>query len=406
MKNVAGDSTRAVLASLATIIGGALLNQAAHGALQVYVPLQMLAAGMAPVWIGLVTSAFAGGFFAGCHLASKLLSRLGHVRAFAVCASLQAVLTMALLLTERPAVWLVIRFAMGVAGACIAVTYESWINDRTPLAMRGRIFGLYNVLNRLSQLSGQLACAVLASALLVAAGASALFVVLGSVFILSLLPVGLTRSASPTPPEIHRPPMRALWQSAPVAVATAFHSGMAGTVLIGILPVYAQAQGMAVGPAALLAVAAQAGCLLTQWPLGEACDRSDSAHVIGLAAAVACIAALSILALHAWPGTPAASAVPLLAIAALLGGAVLPTYALSFTHASQKLSPGASTVGLSSGLLTSWSAGSIAGPVLATAAMQHWGAAALAFYLALPALMLAIFARSHRRSASAARQAR
>ena len=23
-----------------------------------------------------------------------------------------------------------------VAGACIAVTYESWINDRTPLAMR------------------------------------------------------------------------------------------------------------------------------------------------------------------------------------------------------------------------------------------------------------------------------
>ncbi|RYX92334.1 MAG: MFS transporter [Comamonadaceae bacterium] len=392
--------TAALLASLAAIIGGALLNQAAHGALQVYVPLQMVAAGTAPVWIGVVTSAFAAGFLAGCFLASKLLGRLGHVRAFAWCAASQGLLTLALLLTERPEAWLALRFAMGVAGACIAVTYESWINDRTPLAMRGRIFGLYNVLNRLSQLAGQLACALLAAALLAAAGASALFVVLGAVFALSLVPVGLTRSASPLPPAIRRPPMRALWRKAPVAVATAFHSGMAGTVLISILPVYAQSQGMAVRAAALLAVAAQAGCLMTQWPLGEACDRRDSARVIGAAASVACIAAVALYALSQAGATTWA----LPAIAAVMGGAILPTYALSFTHASQQESPGTSTVGLSSGLLTSWSAGSIAGPVLATFAMQHWGPAALALYLAFAAMLLAMFACRHRRQPGTTRQ--
>lgn len=380
-EGTSASGTMSALASLAAIIGAALFNQSAHGSLQLYLPLHMLAAGSATVWIGAVSSAFAAGFLFGCFMAVRLVRQIGHIRTFSICAVSQATFTLALWLAPSPAAWSGIRFLMGIAGACVAVVYESWINERTAPAFRGHVFGLYNVLNRLSQIGGQLA-----SAWLTLAGSFAAFGLIGLLFAISLVPVGLTRAVALTPPGVAWLPMRQIWRASPLGLAAALHAGLVGGVLIAMMPVYAQAQGFDAKTAALLAAAAQAGCLLTQWPLGAAVDRHGGLRVIGACAAVSASASLGLLA---WQPGPS-MAPGLSALAALLGGTVLPMYALSLTHASQFaiVGKGQGAVGLSSALLASWSAGSVVGPVVVALAMSFWGPSALAFCLALSSALL------------------
>lgn len=371
-------ATRSALAPVAAVVAAALVNQAANGALQVHLPLRMHAAGLAMPWIGAVASAFAAGFLVGCFVASHLLRRLGHVRAFTLCASLQAGCTLALIAGDDPLQWTVLRFLTGAAGACVAVVYESWINARTPAALRGRVFGLYNVLNRLSQLGGQGAAAALALA-----GATVPVLFLGALFALSLLPLRPVRLDAPsTVASLHAagwPPLRQLARIAPVGLWAACHAGLVGGLLVAMLPVYGRAVGLEAGAAAWMAASPQAGCLLTQWALGSLADRRGALPAIGLAAAGTGAAALT---MHAWPAGPVAP-IALALLAGVLGASVLPGYALSLTHAAQRLSgSGLDAIDLSAGLLASWSVGSIVGPVAVAWAMQRWGA------IALPAVVL------------------
>ncbi|RYZ10630.1 MAG: MFS transporter [Comamonadaceae bacterium] len=371
-------ATRSALMPVAAVVAAALVNQAANGALQVHLPLRMHAAGVAMPWIGAVASAFAAGFLLGCFAAAHLLRRLGQVRTFALGASLQAGLTLALLAGDDPLLWTILRFLTGAAGACVAVVYESWINARTPAALRGRVFGLYNVLNRLSQLGGQGAAAALALA-----GATVPVLFFGALFALSLLPLRPVRLHAPAGSAGLRaagwPPLHRLARVAPVGLWAACHAGLVGSLLVAMLPVYGRAAGLDAAAAAWMAVAPQAGCLLTQWALGSVADRHGALRAIGLAAAGACVAAM---AMQAWPPGPAAP-LALALLAGVLGASVLPGYALSLTHAAQRLSgSGLDAVDLSAGLLASWSIGSIVGPVAVAWAMQRWGA------IALPAVVL------------------
>jgi MFS family permease len=355
--------------SLAAIVSGAMILQLANSALHIIVPLQLALAGRPATLIGLVASGYAAGFLLGCFIAPVLARRVGHIRAFAIVAALQAILSLSFVLIGSPESWVVLRFIMGAAGAGIAIITESWINDRTPQSHRGRIFGLYNVLNRLALITGQIVPT------LAAIPAATAYVLASALFSLSLVPVSMTVTRSPTPPQIVTLRVRQLWSGSPISVIGCLYVGLVASALVNIVPVFGVAVHLDEGAVGMLTASVQVGSLVLQWPLGYLSDRMDRRRVMLAAGAVSAVASMA-LAFAGWTG-----ALRLTLAFALIGGTSLPIYALSVAHAFDKLGRD-SAVALSSSLLFTWAAGSIAGPILVTGMMQALGAPGFVFYIA------------------------
>ena len=85
------------VAALGAIVSGALILQIASTIVNTVVPLKMALEQKAPLLIGLVGSAYSVGFLAGCFVIPTFIRRVGHIRAFAVFAALQAVFTLSLI---------------------------------------------------------------------------------------------------------------------------------------------------------------------------------------------------------------------------------------------------------------------------------------------------------------------
>ncbi len=93
----------------------------------------------------------------------------------------------------------------------------------------------------------------------------------------------------------------------------------------------------------------------------------------------------------------------MLGLAFLFGGFAFPIYALSIAHANDLVEPG-DRISVSSGLLLIFGLGAVAGPVIASAAMEVAGHQALFFFTAAIHIATAAFAfyRTTRRVVPAA----
>jgi MFS family permease len=163
-------STRRTIWQLGAILTGAFILQIAGAALALAVPLRMALDGRPAALIGLAGSASAIGFIVGCLGAGMLVRPIGHIRAFAVLAAVQSIVTLLFALTSDPWLWIALRLVNGVVNAAQFVIVESWVIDRTPETLRGRMMSIYVVCSRAAPPR-----ALRALPLLIRGGASQLF---------------------------------------------------------------------------------------------------------------------------------------------------------------------------------------------------------------------------------------
>lgn len=368
------------VAALGAIVAGALVLQIAGTVLNMLVPLSLALAQQSPLLIGLVGSAYSVGFLWGCFKLPPLIRRIGHIRAFAVFASLQTMSTISIALLPAE-LWIVPRLVMGLAAAGHGICIESWISGQAHPSQRGRIFGLYQILNRIALIASQLAVGYAAirmeSMLLLAAMA----------FSTALIPVCLTRARGPDSSEAVTLKLRLLWTQAPAAVIGCLYVGLMGGPLVNVAPAYGILIGLDQKAATLLTASVQIGALLLQWPIGLVADRLDS-RIIMLAAAGTVIAALVALGISLHLG--ALHLTGLLVLFAIVGAGSIPLYTVAVTHAFVRLKD-EQPVGLSAGLLFLWGVGSTIGPLASSAAMQAVGPQGLPIYFAVLSVGLCIF---------------
>ncbi len=365
--------------ALTPIITGALILQVAGTALHTYVPLYMALAEHAPVMIGLVGASYSAGFLVGCFTIPALIRRVGHIRAFAVFAAVQAALAVSLALTPVD-FWGVSRFVMGVAAAGHIVCIESWIGGQVEPARRGRVFGLYQTMNRLVLILSQVAVGYLALRM------ESMFMLVSVAFSLALIPVALTKARSPDTPPLVSVNLGALWRDAPTAVGGCLYVGLVSGALTYVAPAYGIMIGLGRADAILLAAASQFGALVMQWPMGLFADRVDTRNIMLTAVGLACAASAAML----WAVHDAGPYLQWLMIALfmLVGAGSMPIYSVSVIHAYRHIGRD-QAVSLSAGLLFLWAAGASAGPLLASALMQFMGPNGLLTYiLGLSVLML------------------
>ena len=117
----------------------------AAGLLTTYLGLRLTALDVAKVWIGGMMSAYYLGLVLGSKIGHRLISRVGHIRAFVASAGVVTASALGHALVDNLWVWLALRLIVGICMMCQYMVLESWLNEQADAKNRGTIFASYMI---------------------------------------------------------------------------------------------------------------------------------------------------------------------------------------------------------------------------------------------------------------------
>lgn len=378
---------RNLLPLSALLLGSAFLLFAG-GVNALILPVRGEAEGFTALSLGLLGTGWAVGYIAGCMRTPLLVSRVGHIRAFGAMCALAAIAVLLSLVIVSPWAWIPVRAISGFCFAGAAMIVESWLSEQADPGSRGRVFGVYTMVNLAASTAGQMVLT------LGDAQGFFFFVLAAMVYCLALLPTAVSASSSPRPLTVVSLDLPALWANSPIAVFAVLMVGVSNAAFGTLAAVYGARIGLSIGDIALFAsVPILAGAAM-QIPVGYASDRMDRRLVLIVTAAVALLADLLFLGLA--PTAPAG----VISLSALFGAAVFSMYPVIVAHANDHAAPGAA-IQVSGGLLLIYGIGSIAGPLMAGVAMSAIGPSSLFLTSAGAHVLLILYAAVRLRIAPA-----
>jgi MFS family permease len=343
-------------------------------------PLRFSAMGMSDGVIGLIATAEALGFLAGCLYAHKLIAPVGLERAYATFAGLKSVAILGLYFADSVPTLALLRFLIGINAAGLAIIVESWLNALVPNEQRGRVLTIYVLVYGLffgvGQLFGQ-NLDVRGPGLLFIAGISTT---------LALVPmVAIDVRAPVLPGRVKLEILKAL-RTSPVSVTACLLNGLILTAFTTVGPLFSAQIGFDQQHIVLLMACVSLGGLFLQWPIGYFSDKIDRLHaLIGLGLGILGVAAALVWGERHMPFT-------LLALLfGVFGGLAESLYAVGVAHANDRAVT-ADYVALSSTLLFVWALGSAIGPTAGTYAIQLTSPSAFFIYVIVLTLAFTLFA--------------
>lgn len=368
---------RAAVASVWAVIVTIAFVQLANG---LQTSLLGVRAGMEafPAWtIGFIMASYYIGYSAAPLTSSRIIGRVGHVTTMSVGAVLAALIIVAHAYLVAPIAWALLRAVSGFSLSSLYVGAESWIHDRVENKNRGRVFSIYIVAQMIGMTGSQL---------LLSVGNPASpfpFILAGSLFAVSCLPVLCARSSAPD----HAPPepfgLIKLLRAAPLGVVATVLAGVSWSIVFTFGPVYAQRHGLSLYQVSLFMALAMIGGAIVQFPLGWLSDTVGRRRTLALMS-IGGLAA-SLFGLKAGGDGFVAQC----AASMLVGGLIFPVYAISAAHTNDAIAP-QNRVSAAAGLVLLFGVGSIFGPLLSGTAMSVIGTEG--YYLVLAATMAASLA--------------
>ncbi|MEM8849309.1 MAG: MFS transporter [Pseudomonadota bacterium] len=324
--------------------------------------------------MSIVMSGYFAGFLLGSQVVPPLIRRVGHVRVFAALGSLaSAGLILYPALTQWIS-WTALRVLLGFCFCGVYIVAESWLNNTTTNATRGRALSLYVI--------AQMVGIVAAQAVFAAGdpGDYTLFIIVSVLVSLSFAPILL--AATPVPPfETAKPlSLNDIYRASPLGCVGVLLMGAVFAGLYGMAGVYGAQSDLTVGQIAIFASAISAGGLILQYPLGWLSDRVDRRRLILIAAVISVFAALA-----GWLGIGGFWG--LVAVIFIYGGMANPIYSMLLAYTNDYLEPD-DMAAASARLLFLNGAAATVGPLVAGWLMQVAGPGG--FFAYLGALMAAL----------------
>ena len=340
--------------------------------------LRMSLEGFDPTLIGIVVSCHSLGFVLGCVYGQRIIARVGAIRCFTAFAAMMAVFVLLLPLYVTAWSWIPLRLGFGFCSAMVFMVAESWLAGAVPPERKGRIFSIYMVINKGCFGTGQLLLQVADPA------GDRLFMLLGVLFAVCLVPIALARHDAPRNLGEERMSIRELYRASPVGVMGAMATGLANASIIGLSPVFILAVGLDVRAVSTYMMIFMFGSLALQIPIGRLSDRFDRRKVlvaVAYCAAVTCIVIAVVGELSVWL---------LYGLAFAIGGLSAVTYPIAMAHASDHAGT-QRMVAIMAGLLFAFGIGASVSPFVASLAMKHLGAGGLYFYAGAVYLFMGSF---------------
>jgi len=354
---------RNLLPLTALLLGSSFLLFAG-GVNSLILPIRGEAEGFTAASLGLLGTGWAVGYVAGCLRTPALVARVGHIRAFGAMCAIAAIAVLLSLVLITPWVWVPVRALSGFCFAGAAMIVESWLNERADAKSRGRVFGIYTMVNLGATTAGQMVLT------LGDTNGFLFFVLAAMVYCLALLPTAISATTTPRPLTQAKLDLSKLWKNSPIAVFSVLMVGVSNASFGTLAAVYAARIGLSLNEIALFASIPILAGAASQIPVGIASDRFDRRKVL-IAVTIFAILADALFLSIAVP-TPALA----LAMSALFGATVFAMYPIIVAHANDHAEPG-SFIQVSGGLLLVFGIGSIVGPTVAGFAMTEFGASTL-----------------------------
>ena len=354
---------RQILPISALLLGSAFLLFAG-GINSLILPVRGSAEGFSSIALGLLGTGWAIGYVSGCLVTPPLVGRVGHVRSFGVMCALAAVSILASLILLTPWAWVPLRAISGFCFAGAAMIVESWLSERVDKSSRGKVFGVYTMVNLFASTAGQMS-------LTLGDTKGFLFFALGAIFYsLALVPTAVSSSTTPTPLVSVRIDLGALWRNSPVALFGVFLVGISNSAFGTLAAVYGERIGLVLSSIALFASLPILAGAVAQIPVGILSDRMDRRRVLIGVAAVALAADLAFILWQ--PEGRLAN----LALVSVFGGAIFAMYPVILAHANDHAADG-TYIQTSGGLLMVFGLGSVVGPLVAGFGMSEIGVSGL-----------------------------
>jgi len=312
--------------------------------------------GFSIVVTGVIMAGYFAGFLLGPAAVVRMVPQVGHIRVFAGLASSASSAVLVFTIIVDPIVWAGMRFIFGFCMAGLYVVIESWLNEMSSTANRGRTLAIYMLVTMGGLVIGQLLLGI------GDVDGFQLFIVSSILVSLSLVPV--TLAATTEAPPIGMPTktsVRELLGYVPTGVVGSFMNGASAGALLGLGAVYATTTGMSIERTAIFLAAPFAGAIVFQWPVGWVSDRISRRSVIFVVANVAGATA-TVLALL----SSDSAALP--ALMFLLGGATFSLYSLVVAY-TLDWTPVDKTVAASGTLVRINGSGAVIGPLIAAGLM-------------------------------------
>jgi len=335
---------------------------------------------------GVVMSGYFVGLIGGCNIVPKIIGRVGHVRTFGALASLASTSILIQAMFVTPWVWWVMRLVTGFSYAGLFIVVESWLNEAAENGTRGKLLSFYMLVSLGGMAGGQLLLNVALPS------SFELFVLVSLLISLAVVPILLSTARPPQFETLENISILNLYRVSPLGVFGMFVTGMTIGTFFGMGPVYATNIGLSVKDVSLFMGTLVLGGFLFQYPLGWLSDRFGPIKVIIFSCI--CGTAVSFLAMvstgEGWA---------FYALAATVGGLIMPLYSLCCVHTNDYLTP--TQMVASSGTLVLLSAiGAAIGAPITACAMDLLGPQA--FYGSLSGMLstVALFSmwRSTRRT--------
>ncbi|GGK29626.1 MFS transporter [Salinarimonas ramus] len=355
--------TRTVQPVLALLLAVILL-MAGSGPLGTVVSVRLGETDASTLVIGLVMAANFLGLTLGALFAFHIVTRVGHVRAFAAFAAIMAAATLAYPVVVDEPLWALYRITQGFCAAGLFVCIESWLNDSATPENRGTILAVYMTCLYFAQGGGQFVLTVPDES------GYLIFSLIAMVIILAVVPVAMTPRAPPMIPNVSSLSFKRLWIASPLGIFGCISSGLVLGAIYSLAPVYASGFGLDLSDTATFMSAIIFGGVLLQWPLGRLSDRYDRRLVI-----VGTMVAGALVSFLMLP-TPALGFWAMLVVGALYGGIGFAIYPLCVAHTNDHLER-EERVGASGGLVLTYSVGATVGPPIAAAVMGEIGPSGL-----------------------------
>lgn len=359
-----------------SLLRGTAFLLAASGLHSLLLPLRGQAEGFPTASLGLLGTAWAGGFVAGCLLAPRLVRRVGHIRAFGAFAASAAIIALMTGLIVEQYTWIFLRIFTGFCMAGSFMVIESWLNESATNENRGTVFGIYMMVTYAAIMAGQM---------IVAAGdvtTASLFMVTGIFFCLALIPTAVSTDASPRPLMSVSLDLKALYRNSPVSFAGCLLVGVANGAWGTLGAVYGARIGISTFDIALMMSLAVIAGAFAQLPAGRVSDRTDRRYVLAAAAFGAAAVGLFIFVASARGG------IAVIIMTGLYGSLAYILYSISVAHANDHASP-EDFVKVSGGLLLLYGFGTMIGPVIGAFLMERMRPESLFLTTALAHLLLA-----------------
>jgi MFS family permease len=360
---------------ISALLAGSALLMFAGGLQGLLLSIRGGAEGFSLTSLGLIGTGWSFGFIAGTLLVPKLVSRVGHVRAYSVMATLAAVVILLNLIVIEETAWIVLRAFSGFCFAGAAMIVESWLNEVTDGSRRGTVFAFYTTTNLAFATAGQAAIAVVGVAGFLP------FVVGAIAFGLAVLPTAMSVSPQPKPLVRARLDLMTIIRNSPLSVIAALAVGIAAGAFGAMAPIYGLLAGFEPGDIALVMALSIVAGALAQLPFGRLSDRYDRRIILIITSLLAALAGALLAVLNPGPG------VLVFVLFALYGLSANAIYPVAVAHANDFAKDG-NFASITAGLLLVLGIGLAIGPVLAALAMSAYTPASLfgvtaAFHLAL-----------------------